>query len=112
MQDETYVSGPIGGKCSSRRVDQVIAELAGRQHGVVGRSQLRRVGLTDSAIESRLRRGSLLRLHRGAYAVGYWALTVEARWMAAVLAGGERSGAEPSHRGAALGAASTLRGRS
>jgi len=96
MQDETYVCGPIGGKCSSRRVDQVIAELAGRQHGVVGRSQLRRVGLTDSAIESRLRRGSLLRLHRGAYAVGYWALTVEARWMAAVLAGGD--GAVLSHR--------------
>lgn len=54
------------------------------------------MGLGPSAIESRLRRGSLYRMHQGVYAVGHRALTVEARWMAAVLACGP--GAVLSHR--------------
>jgi very-short-patch-repair endonuclease len=55
---------------------------------VVGRWQLSALGLTDSEIEGRVRRGSLIRLHRGVYAVGHRALTVEGRWMSAVLACG------------------------
>ncbi len=65
-----------------------IAALAGRQHGVVSSAQLRRIGLSDSAISRRTRAGSLHRLHTGVYAVGHTALGPRGRWMAAVLACG------------------------
>jgi predicted transcriptional regulator of viral defense system len=79
-------------------LDAPIGDLARRQHGVVGRSQLRDLGLERAAIESRLRRGTLLRLHQGVYAVGHGKLTTEGRWMAAVLASGPD--AVLSHRSA------------
>ena len=79
-------------------MDGPIAELAGRQHGVVSLPQLRDRGFGDTGIEGRLRRGLLLPIHRGVYAVGHGKLTVEGRWMAAVLAFGPR--AVLSHRSA------------
>jgi hypothetical protein len=51
------------------------------------------------AIEGRLERGSLHRLHRGVYKVGYRRISRKGRWMAAMLAAGE--GAMLSHRTAA-----------
>jgi very-short-patch-repair endonuclease len=75
-----------------------MAELAGRQHGVVAWWQLRPLGLTMRQVERRLRRGQLQRLHEGVYAVGHRASGIEARWMAAVLAFGP--GAVLSHRSA------------
>ena len=45
-------------------------ELAARQHGVVGKSQLIALGVGKHAIEHRLDRGRLHRVHRGVYAVG------------------------------------------
>lgn len=81
------------------RLDEAIAELAARQYGVVARAQLREAGLSDAAIGRRVARGHLQRLHRGVYAVGHRALRLEARWLAAVLAGGP--GAVLSHRSAA-----------
>jgi len=82
-----------------RRVDGGIAKLAARQHGVVCRRQLLELGLVESKIESRRRRGALVPVHRGVYAVGHDGLTVEGRWMAAVLACGP--GSALSHRSAA-----------
>lgn len=79
-------------------MDGPIGALAGRQHGVVARRQLRELGFGDSTIDSRLRRGALLALHRGVYAVGHRKLTIQGRWMAAVLACGP--GAVLSHRSA------------
>lgn len=49
-------------------------------------------------IKGRIRRGTLHVIHRGVYAVGHKALTVESRWMAAVLAHGPT--AVLSHRSA------------
>ena len=72
--------------------------MARRQHGVVGRSQLIELGLTESNIEYRLQAGRLQVLHRGVYGLGPLQSTL-ARWMAAVLAGG--TGAVLSHRSAA-----------
>jgi predicted transcriptional regulator of viral defense system len=72
----------------SREVDTdpVIAALAVAQHGVVSRAQLLRLGLSDNQVDHRLRRRRLHRVHRGVFAVGHTALTVDGRRMAAVLA--------------------------
>jgi very-short-patch-repair endonuclease len=65
-----------------------LAELARRQHGVVGRRQLRRLGLTEGEIRWRLESGRLHRLQGGVYAVGHRDISRLGRWMAAVLASG------------------------
>ena len=72
----------------TRGGDHAIAELADRQHGVVGRAQLLDLGLSREEIIGRLRRGRLHRLYPGVYAVGHRVLTQRSRWMAAVLACG------------------------
>jgi very-short-patch-repair endonuclease len=87
------------GFLSSGEVDRAVGRLADRQYGVVSRPQLDALGVSRGAIERRLASGRLLRLHRGVYAVGHRAPRREARWLAAVLAGGE--GAVLSHRSAA-----------
>ncbi len=80
-------------------LDVLIAELADRQHGAVDRSQLAELGLSADAVDKRIQRGRLFRVHRGVYAVGRPGLTVRGHWMAAVLAMGH--GAVLSHRTAA-----------
>jgi restriction endonuclease-like protein/putative AbiEi antitoxin of type IV toxin-antitoxin system len=65
-----------------------IAALAGCQHGVVTRSQLLALGMSDRAITRGAAGGRLHRLHRGVFAVGHRVLTIEGRWMAATLATG------------------------
>jgi len=79
--------------------DRVIAALAARQWGVVGRGQLLDAGLSATVVRYRVRSGHLLRLHRGVYAVGHARLRREGHWLAAVLAVGPR--AVLSHRDAA-----------
>jgi very-short-patch-repair endonuclease len=79
--------------------DIEIARLAGAQHGVVSRPQLLVLGFTDDGVTRRTRAGRLHRVHRGVYAVGHRVLTLEGRWMAAVLAAGD--GAVLSHASAA-----------
>jgi hypothetical protein len=75
-----------------------MAELAGRQHGVVARWQLQRLGMTAKMVDGRIQRGALHSVHRGVYAVGHRSLAIEGRWMAAVLAFGPE--AVLSHRSA------------
>ena len=65
-----------------------IARIAERQHGVVTRVELLGAGITKAEIEARLASGALLREYRGVYRVGHRAPSVEARYMAAVKAGG------------------------
>ncbi len=89
----------MDGSEQTRGFDLWIAEIAERQHGVIGRSQLVEQGLGEDAIEYRLRAGRLHRLCPGAYAVGHRMLSREARWMAVVLAAGPS--AVLSHRSAA-----------
>jgi hypothetical protein len=76
--------------------DREIAELAARQHGVVGYRQLREMGLGRDAIKKRAATGRLHRVYHGAYAVGHSLLTVRGRWMAATLSFGP--GAVLSHQ--------------
>jgi predicted transcriptional regulator of viral defense system len=80
-------------------VDQRIAALATRQHGVVATRQLAALGLPQRAVSYRAAAGRLHRVHRGVYAVGHPVLTVNGRRMAAVLAAGP--GAVVSHASAA-----------
>lgn len=74
--------------------------MASESLGVLSLEELRRCGLNDAAVAVRVARGSLHRLHRGVYAVGHLALTLEARFLAAVKACGP--GAVLSHFAAAV----------
>jgi very-short-patch-repair endonuclease len=74
----------------------VIQALAGRQHGVVKRKQVREAGLSREGLRRRVSAGWLVPLHDGVYAVGHTALTDESHLIAAVYAGGEEALA--SHR--------------
>lgn len=87
---EAATSGPV---------DQRVAQLAARQHGVVTRRQLLGLGVSRHGIKRRADTGLLHRIHTGVYAVGHRRLTQHGRWMAAVLACG--GGALLSHRSAA-----------
>jgi hypothetical protein len=80
--------------------DRRISELARRQHGVVGRAQLVALGVSEAAIDGRVKRGRLHRVHQAVYVVGYPTLTRNGRFMAAVLACGEK--AALSHFSAAV----------
>ena len=102
MPDSHSVSAAMRTKGSSRpgaSIDSVVAELAKTQFGVVGREQLRALGASEGWITRRVARGSLLRLHRGVYAVGHKHLDRRARFLGAVLACGPA--AALSHRSAA-----------
>ena len=65
---------------------------------MVGRWQLLELGWSRDVIKRRIARGGLHPLHRGVYAYGHRGITVESRWMAAVLAFGPD--AVLSHRSA------------
>ena len=75
------------------------ARIADRQHGRISRRQLLAAGVDRTRIERWLQDGRIRRMHTGVYAVGHAAPSLDARYMAAVLAGGD--GAVLSHRAAA-----------
>jgi len=76
-------------------IDARIGALADRQHGVVTRADVRQLGVSENAIDARVKSGRLWRVHRGVYAVGRPTLTFHGRLMAAVLSCGP--GAVASH---------------
>ena len=88
MAGETRIELNNSAQLGSRSVDTAIAVLARRQHGVVARSQLVRLGLDRNAIQYRLAVGRLHRLHRGVYSVGHRLISASGRCLAAVLACG------------------------
>lgn len=104
------LASPVDQKVA--RAELLVTEIAARQHGVVSFGQLRRAGLSEVTVRRRVARGRLHRVHRGVYAVGHVALSLEGQLMAAVLAVGSGSrragdsvldywGAAASHRSAA-----------
>jgi very-short-patch-repair endonuclease len=80
-------------------VEEAIHTLAGRQHGLLARWQLLRIGLGEDAIDHRLRTGRLVKVQRGVYALGHAQLRREGNLLAMVLRFGD--GAAVSHRSAA-----------
>ncbi|MDQ3729329.1 MAG: type IV toxin-antitoxin system AbiEi family antitoxin domain-containing protein [Actinomycetota bacterium] len=85
-----------GRSCDGRRdqfdprlaIERAILELAQAQHWVISLEQLLECGLSPAAVGRRVRQGRLHRIHAGVFAVGRPTLTLEGRWMAAILAGG------------------------
>src|SRR4051794_10155818 len=80
-------------------VDRRIAAIASAEHGNVARWQLLSADVSARSIEKRLDKGWLIGVHRGVYRVGHRAPSVDADYMAAVLACGE--GARLSGKAAA-----------
>lgn|SRR5215203_151502 len=78
---------------------QALADLAGRQHGVLSIGQLKRLGYTRSAVGRAAASGRLHLIDRGVYAVGHTRLSPHGRCFAAVFACGP--GAVLSHHSAA-----------
>jgi predicted transcriptional regulator of viral defense system/very-short-patch-repair endonuclease len=81
------------------RTHAAVAELAGRQYGVVSGRQLATRGWTRSRVSDATIAGRLHRVHQGVYAVGHPGVSPHGRCLAAVLAGGD--GALLSHYSAA-----------
>jgi hypothetical protein len=75
----------------NRTVEQILAGIASDAHGVVTREQLLQADITTEEIRQRLRRGALLREYPGVYRVGHRAPSLEASYLAAVLACGKGS---------------------
>jgi hypothetical protein len=73
----------------SRTVEEVAGGIATTQHGVVTWLQLLEAGVSREEIKGRVRSRALVRVHRGVYRVGHAAPSMEARYLAAVLACGE-----------------------
>jgi very-short-patch-repair endonuclease len=70
-------------------VEEILARIAWRQHGLVTRKQLLGAGISKEEIRRRIQKGALLVVHRGVYRVGHRAPSIEARYLAAVLACGD-----------------------
>ena len=84
-------------------VERRIARIASRSHGVVSRAELLAAAITATEIKGRLRRGGLIRIHRGVFRVGHVAPSVEAVFIAAVKACGEEAAWQPDIYGASCG---------
>jgi very-short-patch-repair endonuclease len=99
MARDPTIEHPTGAGSSAREKDRAVAEVAKRQHGMVTRAQLLKLGLGRRAIAVRVERGLLHEVFLGVYVFGTRRITRKGRWMAAVLAAGK--GAVLSHRSAA-----------
>src|SRR4051812_23782877 len=73
----------------SGTVEEKIAAIAGRAHGVVTRAELLAAGLSSNGIDREIRKGLLIRQYPGVYRVGHAAPSIDASFIAAVKACGE-----------------------
>jgi hypothetical protein len=76
-----------------------LAAVASRQWGAVTYRQLRDAGFSKDDIHGMVKRGWLIRMHRGVYVLGALSPAPEQRWAAALLAAGK--GAVLMHTAAA-----------
>jgi hypothetical protein len=68
-----------------------MAQIAGRDQGVIAWREMREAGLSPDVIKRRIRRGALIPEFEAVYRVGHRAPSVEAHYMAAVKACGKGS---------------------
>jgi len=78
---------------------RAVADVAGTQHGVVSREQLREMGVDDAAVDRAIARARLFPVFRGVFAVGHTGAGRDGRLLAATLACG--AGSTISHGTAA-----------
>jgi hypothetical protein len=71
MPPNPALSGAIRPFLRGGAVDEVIAELAARQHDVVARSQLLALGVSEDSIKHRLAARRLRRILRGVYTTSH-----------------------------------------
>src|SRR4051794_6638468 len=76
----------------SPTVEEVLAGLARRAHGIVTHEEMIRAGISRREGAGRTQKGLLIPQHRGVYRVGHAAPSVEASYMAAVKACGAGAG--------------------
>jgi predicted transcriptional regulator of viral defense system len=72
----------------SRTVEQELARIGGRAHGIVTRQEVLDANVSSTAIERLVQKGLLIPQYRGVYRVGHEAPCTEAEYMAAVKASG------------------------
>jgi hypothetical protein len=72
-------------------ISRVTLRLARAQHGVVSRFQITGSGVSESAVDRRIRNGTLVPVFPGVYAVGHDILSHRGWWRAALLSGGPGS---------------------
>lgn len=94
---------PSGGGGPPATLERRVQRIAAGRCGVVTRRVLRDAGMTDHQVDRLLRRGFLIPVFRGVFAVGRAELTYEGRVRAAVDAGGPRAAASHDSAGALLG---------
>jgi predicted transcriptional regulator of viral defense system len=84
-------------------VDVIIRDVTARQHGVASRAQLLEAGVSRDVLDSRVRRGRLVRVHQAVYRLATWEPGVRTLAAAAVLATSHGTGGRVaiSHAGAA-----------
>jgi len=69
-------------------VEAALAKIAARQHGLLTRPQVRRLGVSDTMIERRVITGRWVRVSAGVYRLaGYPSHGGSGRWPAASTAG-------------------------
>jgi hypothetical protein len=73
----------------SSTVEEKIAQIAGRAHGVVTRAEMLRAGVSVIEIRRRVQKGVLIRQYPGVYRVGHAAPSTDSSFIAAVKACGE-----------------------
>lgn len=94
------MSSPLVGHMDpERRSHHALAELAGRQHGVVSVAQLGELGYSEEWLRRARETGRLHRAYQSVYAVGHRGLSRQGSCLAAVLSCGD--GALLSHKSAA-----------
>lgn len=74
-------------ECST--VEEILAELGRRAHGIVTRRELLPAGVSAAGIKRRVWKGLLITQYPGVYRVGHAAPSVDASFMAAVKACGD-----------------------
>src|SRR5215208_6226868 len=72
----------------SRTVEEIIAEIATGAHGIVTRAELLAADVSATQVRDRVRKGALIPEYPGVYRAGHCAPSREAKYMAAVKAGG------------------------
>lgn len=91
-------AGPIVARFG--RGARAIAEIAAKQDGMLTLAQLAFCGLTPRQVQGGCDRGSLLRVHRGVFAIGHRSSSETAAAVAAVLCVGEGSAVSHGHAAA------------